>query len=106
MQKRNLFFCFVLFWSIALTRSAFAVHNFKTNQTFGVVGNPLVVTNWGHAALWDGGLPTGDGTDVNITNQFLQDTIITNAYSANNVGLNFLRVISGNALLSSSNVTV
>src|SRR5439155_21614988 len=56
--------------------------------------------------IWRNGVPAGTGFDVNITNQFLQVTTITNAYSANNAALNFLRIISGNALLGSSNVTV
>ncbi len=106
MRNKYLSIGLALFGSIVLTGSAFAVHNFKTNQTFGVVGGGPVVTNWGFAPLWDGGLPTGDGTDVNITNQFLQVTTITNAFSANNTALNFLRIISGNGLLGSSNVTV
>ena len=83
----------------------FAAHEFKTNQTFGTVGGAAVVTNSGFAPLWSNGLPTGDGTDINITNIFLQVTTITNFFSVNNGSLNFVRVISGNGA-SSSNVTL
>ncbi len=93
-------------WSIVLSVPALAQNNFNSNAAFGTAGQPPVVTNWGFAGLWSGGIPASGQGDINITNQFLQDATITNVFSANNGSLNFLRIISGNAGLASSNVTV
>src|SRR5437870_4204483 len=109
MSKTSSFICVALAGSILLAGEALAVNNFNSNNAFGTAGQPPVVTNWGTAALWSAGhVPQGNSVegDINITNQFLQVTTITNVFASDSGSLNFLRVISGNALLGSSNVTV
>jgi hypothetical protein len=108
MRREISFGLAVLFWSTVFLTPAFATHDFNNNNTFGAAGNAPITTNSNVAALWLNGVPTGDGTDINITNQFLRDVTVTNFFSANNAALNFIRVISGNAISGTgcSNVTL
>jgi fibronectin-binding autotransporter adhesin len=82
-------------------------NNWNTNIAFGTVGSGPVTTNWGTSARWSNGLPSNNGNDINITSAFNQVTTITNAFSSGGGSLNFLRIISGNAIsTANSNVTV
>lgn len=95
-----------LVWAFAwaLAHTPFAQNNFNNNNTFGTAGNPPVITNWGFGGLWSLGTPPASGQgDINITNVFLRDAIITNA---SGTSLNYLRIISGNGIEGTSNVTV
>ncbi|MCS7049086.1 MAG: hypothetical protein NZ483_07315, partial [Verrucomicrobiae bacterium] len=95
-----------LVWAFAwaLVYPLFAQNNFNNNNTFGAAGDPPVTTNWGFGGLWSLGTPPASGQgDINITNIFLRDTTITNA---SGTGLTYLRIISGNGIAGTSNVTV
>lgn len=107
MSHRFFLFISAVMGSIALANDTLAVNNFNGNAPFGTAGQPPMTTNWLTASLWGAGhVPNGTDGDINLTNQFLQVTTITNCFMSDNGSMNFLRVISGNAALASSNVTV
>ena len=92
--------------TLSLGVTAFAQNNFNNNSAFGTVNGSPVITNWATAARWSlGVVPAATQGDINLTNVFNVVTTITNA---SGTGLNFLRIISGNAGSSTanSNVTV
>lgn len=105
-QKRAIMHRIALVWAVAWGCAPwlFAQNNFNNNAPFGSAGQPPVTTNWGFGGLWSLGVAPASGQgDINITNVFLRDATITNA---SGTGLNYLRIISGNGIAGTSNVTV
>lgn len=90
----------LLSWCVS-TLTAFAVFSASTARAahdFSQTGGGTFDSN--NSGNWSGGVPTGDGQDVNFTQTINSgNQVITNLFSANGSSLNYLRLATGGTSL-------